>query len=823
MGARAWDFLGARRNARIVIPALSDSTPAQHGGSLLPAAGKPPVRVLLAVGVVCFATLLLEVALTRIFSAMMYYHFTFLVISLALLGLGSSGVYVYVRSHRFAGADVERELGWNARRFGLATLLMLAFLVTYPVADSGVRAGNVPLTSGVVLRLLLLVSLTVLSFFFAGMVVSLAVAAYRSHINNVYAYDLFGAACAAVLAGQLLRLVGGPPVVVLTAVAACAASALFLGRGGSRWLPAGGSAALFVASLATPLFALPSVKAEAGEQLFEGWNAFSRVTVMALRDEIREIQIDAAAATRISSLAATEDWKDSVSALGFALHQGRSADVLIIGPGGGMDVAHALRAGAASVTAAEINPLIANTIMRGRFLADTGGLYLDPRVRVAVEEGRSFVRRSRDRYDVIQASLVDTWASTSAGAFALTENSLYTVEAFDDYLGHLTDDGVVAMCRYYTGKDPETVRLTLLAAAALERRGVAPGQTRQHLYLAARKPLGVLLAKRLAFTTEELDRLDQLAREQDFEVALSPRSSGGSELQLLVDAGTASESVRGYALDISPPTDDRPFFFYFSRLRDVLDVSQQLSRRRLMNPALWVLAAITLSVTLLTVVFIFVPLLMYRLSALKSGGASAHLRRGIGLGYFALIGLAFMIVEIGLISKLVLFLGHPAHAFTTVVSAMLIGSATGALVSERWAGTRDGRLAFVAGVGSALAVVVAALVSDALRDAIVWPLAVRIAAGFVAAGLLGLLLGVMLPTGVRILSKSDPQLVPWAWGLNGGTSVIATVTGTVAAIHVGFTPTLLGGAALYVLAGACGAWLARLTVDSSLPRSPAAG
>jgi hypothetical protein len=205
---------------------------------------------------------------------------------------------------------------------------------------------------------------------------------------------------------------------------------------------------------------------------------------------------------------------------------------------------------------------------------------------------------------------------------------------------------------------------------------------------------------------------------------------------------------------------------------------------------------------------------------MRGGGRSDHLRRGVGLGYFALIGLAFMIVEIGLMQKLVLFLGNPTHAFTTVVSAILIGSASGALLAERWLRIGAGRLALLAGFSSALAVGLAAAASDALRAAIVWPLPLRVAVAFGAAAGLGLLLGVMLPTGVRLLSVHDRRIVPWAWGLNGGTSVIATVAGTVAAIHVGFTPTLLGGGALYALAGACGAWLARLVAAAAPEAEP---
>ena len=773
----------------------------------------PPRRALLGVSLVCFANLLLEVVLTRIFSAIMYYHFTFLAISLALLGLGASGVYVYVHADRFREGNVERELARYARRFAGAAVLTLTYVVANPVAETTQRAGDVGLSNFVVLRLILLILVTVLPFFYAGMVVSLAIATYRWSVNRVYAYDLFGAACAAVLAGLLLRGLGGPSAVILVAAMASLAAALFAGSGRLRWLPFLASTLLLLASTRAPLFALPPIKAEAGRLLFEAWNAFSRVTVVDLRPGVLEIQMDAAAATRVSSLDSVPPWSTAVSALGLTLFEGAGAEVLVIGPGGGLDVAHALQAGSRRVTAVDINPLITHTVMNERFVVESGGLYRDPRVELVTAEGRSFVRRSRQRYDLIQATLIDTWAATSAGAFALTENNLYTIEAFEDYFSRLTPRGVVAVCRYYRG-DPETVRLIALAAAALERRGIPAGRARDHLYVAWKRGLAVTLAKGTAFTPAEIERLDSASRASDFTVILSPRTTGETEIERLVDGGAGSVAVRGYPLDITPPTDDRPFFFYFGRASDLLDLTGQLSSPRLRNPTLWMLTVIALTMVVLVVVFVFVPLGMYRMSALGGGERLARRRHGLGLAYFALIGLAFMVVEIGLMQKLVLFLGHPTYAFVTVLSAMLLGGALGALLAEGWAAGNPGRLVLRAGAALSVLVVVAAFASDALRGAIVWPFAVRVAVAFLAAFGLGVVMGVMLPTGIRILSLRDGQIVPWAWGVNGGMSVIATVAATIASIHFGFTPTLLGGAVLYALAGLCG-WRVAILAESA--------
>src|SRR5262245_37352893 len=282
------------------------------------------------------------------------------------------------------------------------------------------------------------------------MVVSLALSYLRQDTNRVYAWDLAGAALAALLVGGVLSLVGGPSAVLVALALALLGAALFDGRGRARWLWPFAGAVVVLVNLALPVFRVPTtkgVKAEATR--FEQWNAFSRVTV----DDTRTIKIDASAATHVEDLRTLSPGMETheISALGHAMFDPPAATALIIGPGGGRDVLHALAAGVSRVTGVEINPIIAETIMTREYRDASGGLYLDPHVAIAVDDGRSFVRRSSEKYDIVQASLVDTWAATAAGAFALTENALYTVEAFDDYLDHLTDRGIVTMTRWHTG------------------------------------------------------------------------------------------------------------------------------------------------------------------------------------------------------------------------------------------------------------------------------------------------------------------------------------------------------------------------------------
>lgn len=766
----------------------------------------PDRRVLYGVAVICFANLLLEVLLTRIFSATMYYHFTFLAIALALFGLGASGVYVYVNADRFRPEHAREDMARYARRFAYATIVALVYVLANPIDILIVQGTNqVPIfTRRTLLQLLLLNGVTAVAFFNAGMIVALAIAHYRRHVDRVYFYDLGGAGLAALLLGPLLGVLGAPNLVLVVAVLAAIGGALFVPPRGVRgWGAIGVTGVLVLVNLAWPLIAVPTVKGVKAEKVvFEQWNVFSRVTV----DEANEIKIDASAATHISSLAALPKTRPDreITALAYSMIEGGPEHALIIGPGGGRDVLHALAAGTRKVTGVEVNPIIARTIMKERFAAESGGLYADPRVDVVVDEGRSYIRRSRERYDVIQASLVDTWAATAAGAFALTENTLYTLEAFDDYYEHLTDRGVVTMTRWATGGGGESARLLILAAGALERRGVAPDQARKHIYYAVKDSWGTMLAKRTPFTEPELSRLDAAVAAAGWKTVLSPRTDGSHALERFVDAGAWSRAVTGEREDLTPPSDDRPFFFYFVKARDLFNLKRHFApnsgRVSLNNPAIWILVAFG-AVLALTLVFILLPLIAHRATILRGRGRDDALARIAGLGYFAVIGLAFMLVEMALLQKFAFFLGHPSNALLVVLFSILVGTALGARLSGRIPPARRVRAVLACGLGLALLCGVYAFVlAPALRQWVAWPWIGRVLlSGGLVAGC-GVLMGFMLPLGVHLVSERHPDLVPWGWGLNGALSVLGTVGATIIAIHSGFTVTLVAGAIGYALA-----------------------
>ncbi|MFI5008579.1 MAG: hypothetical protein ACHQKZ_14125, partial [Solirubrobacterales bacterium] len=334
---------------------------------------------------------------------------------------------------------------------------------------------------------------------------------------------------------------------------------------------AAASAGLLAWNHATGTIGLREAKglSEAGN-LFSKWNSFSRVTVAETADPDRQlIMIDADAATILYRDAATSEkharQRDRIESLPY--HLGGRENVLIIGPGGGVDVIIARLFGARSVTAVEVNPLVARDVMSSEpFRSFSGKLYEQPGVRLVVDEARSFIRRSPEDYDLILGTMVDTWAATAAGAFALTENNLYTVEAFHDYLGRLTPDGVLSMTRWSQNPPDQLLRLVSIARVALRETGAADPS--RHLMLVRGRPedgqqlaTATFLLKKAPFTDPEIERAEAFASRQGFELLYTPSTRPAGPIKHLVEAADPGEFWRGFESDVSAPRDDRPFFF----------------------------------------------------------------------------------------------------------------------------------------------------------------------------------------------------------------------------------------------------------------------
>src|SRR4051812_36621501 len=575
-----------------------------------------------------------ELSLTRIFSVTMYYHFAFLAISIALFGLSASGVYVFLRRDAWRDVATESLLAWHAFAYTIVTAAALIVLVRLRVG-----LNYSPSNIGLMCVMYLL---SALPFFAGGAAISIAISRLTGSVNAIYAADLLGAGAGCLLLMPALNQFGAPGAIVISALLGLVAASCFVAPAARRRLALSTviCAAVVGAAAAAGAFRVSTTKGHEQDQvLFSKWNSFSRIGVYnqsaggswSLSDtykgaipDARLMDIDSAAATQI--IKSSGDERDvaylqyELTALGYRLFgtpiDGASAsasqrpadggfNALVIGTGGGRDLHSALVFGASSIDGVEINPIIVNDVMRGQFREYSGGVYDRPNVHITVEDGRSFVRRSPKQYDIIQASLVDTWAATAAGAYALSENSLYTVEAFDDYLDHLTDRGVLSISRWVV----DGVRLISLAQEAGARRGWNPAD---RLAIVQQDKVATFLLKKTPFTEADVSTLERAATDLGFAVLYLPgrpvRHFGDSrdDYARLMQATDRRAFYAGYPLDITPTTDDRPFFFNTTKLRNHAFVAPfaravGLRTERAVNPGAWATGGLTALLVLLAI------------------------------------------------------------------------------------------------------------------------------------------------------------------------------------------------------------------------------
>jgi len=763
------------------------------------AARRPAFGVVYAgVALTTASTLIFELALTRLFSVIFYYHFAFLAISIALFGLGAGGVVSYFFPQH--GPALYRRLGVVSASNALVTVLTLIWMLGRSGAISFTSLGSVFLAAS-------------LPFLLSGIVVSLAISETIQRVERVYFWDLTGAALGCLLLIPLLNLAGAPGAVLASALLSASASAVWFGLGRAvRGRAFGVALALVLIGLlvynkqARFLDLREAKGAPLRDEIFVRWNSFSRIAVQSRPSGGLTVVIDADATTGISQfdldhLTAADRAHLAAQGPGLVYHLRPAAKTLVIGAGGGWDVARALASGSRDVTAVEINPIIATTIMRQNFAAQSQRLYFRPEVRVVVEDGRTYVRRSPEKYQVLQATLVDTWASTAAGAFALSENNLYTVDAFVEDLDHLTPGGVLSFTRW--GFDPprESLRLVSLARAALTRLGqtdawrhvaVLREQTRK---LAGWGATDTVLIGRQPFTSDDLARIHQAAA--GFDTVYAPDAPGLTAFRDLLLAPDPQPFYDSYRFDVRPLTDDRPFFFYTVQPRDVWSFVRSFNRHsadykvNLALSSLFALVGVSAVATLVTL--LLPPLLV---------GARLPRERGVAwfLPYFLLLGAGYIIVQVGLIQKLILLLGHPTYALTVVVFSMLVSSGVGSFTSRALLHRRERRLRLVP-VAVAVAVSVLALAiapADAALAAA--PAFVRLLSAVLLVAPAGFLMGMPFPGGLAVLEAWQPSAVRWAWSMNAAASVLGSALSICCAIYFGLRTALFLGAACYLAA-----------------------
>jgi hypothetical protein len=762
-------------------------------------------RIYLGVFLISASVLMLELILTRIFSVKLYYHYAFMVISLALLGSGASGVYVYLFPEFFRPGRLEKQLFWASWLFAvsiplaLGLILHLDFQLDFTLRQLG--------------RIFLLYSIPAVPFFLGGFCISLAMTHLSANVSRLYGFDLAGAACGCLLVIPLLNYLGGPQAMLSITLSACLACWLFSSWGSSankrcRWLPLLVAAPVFGVLLGVsnhPLLKIEYVKGRSeGEPLFSRWNSFSRITVVQVDNDPQNtwIIMDGDAGTLLPRFDGDlERWsflKTKVSSLAYQLKS--DAKTLIIGPGGGIDVLSALVFENRRITGVEINPIIVNNVMRGHFREFTGNLYFRPEVRIYVDEARSFIRKTQEQYDIIQATLVDTWAATAAGAFALTENNLYTVEAFKDYFSKLKSDGILTFTRWNLDPPQQDLRLVSLTRSAMEELGMPHPENSIMVVRERRQREAVastFLFKKSGFTDNEVKTVEAVSRANSFDLLYTPQTRPNNPFVQLVTTDTLEDFYLNYPYDVSPPRDNRPFFFHTVRLRDMWRSLFLSWESKKTNVGVLVLILVSIAASVLVLVFILVPLCWFRRSVFR---ARRDLRE---VTYFICLGFAFILVEITLIQKFILFLGPPVYALGVVLFSMLLFSGLGSFFSRRLIAVPFHQsIRKVCLLLAALVVIYLFALPYFLYHLVGFSMLHK---AFLVIALqmpLSFLMGMPMPLGIRRLHHSSVQLIPWAWGMNGSASVLGSIVTVLIAINAGFDQALLTAVGFYVLAAA---------------------
>ncbi len=744
--------------------------------------------------------MILELSLTRIFSVVFYYHLAFLAISIALFGLGAGGVFSYVVSARPGSLYVK--LGALALADSLCVVGSLWFILSRPANPGNFTLAAVYFASA-------------LPFFLAGTVVSIAISEAIDRVDHAYFFDLAGAAAGCLLLVPFLELFGGPNTLIAAGVLFAISSAIWFNQAGAFRRRA---MAVLVSLLLVGLMVVNGrtgrvldIHVAKGQALpdekFVAWNGISRIGVSQTGGGW-SIVIDADAATGISPY----DW-DHLSDQDRAqlLHQGPGfpyamrpgAKALVIGPGGGYDVARALASGSHDITAVEINPIIANDVMRDKFARESHYIYSHPGVQLHIEDGRSFVRRSDQKYQMLQATLVDTWASTAAGAFALSENNLYTTDAFTDYLEHLTDDGLLAFTRWGFEPPRESLRLLSLAMAALPR--VGESDPARHVMVVREDTakikgwgaLDTVLISRKPFTQADVDHARTLIATGHLDEVYLPGDPPSNAFGQLLLAPDPQTFWRDYPFDVSPVSDDRPFFFYTVQPRDLwnyLTTANRASADFKVNravPLLFGLMAVSISATAL---ILLLPRLLLGTRLPKQKGVISF------LWYFICLGAGYILIQVALIQKFVLLLGHPTYALVVIVFSMLVASGAGSYFSRRIIADEDGRLMRVLWAIALFVIALAFGARPLSQAAAAWPLPAKMLITVLAIAPAAFLMGMPFPTGLRRLEERHPPSIRWAWSLNAAASVLGSAGAIFLAIYIGLRATLLVGGLLYVCA-----------------------
>ena len=762
-------------------------------------------RRLLFAGIflVALSGLVLEVSITRIFSAAIWYHFAFVAVSVALVGLGASGLVVHHRVTKLKGKWAENLTIYSA--WGITIFIPITLFVMHALASQ-------------VIYLPLYMVLFSVPFFLIGIIISAAFNAFASVAGRLYAADLIGASAGALLVVLFLVLTGGEGSTLIVGLISAISATLFsrITKNikktiGSLMLVAFAISLIFI-NYATQIFAIPTdptaqkdlpiyLREHPGSKIVKTeWNSFSRIDVVEGGEGgeglVAKVFIDGGAGTNIISWDGSTESRQELSTwmqyLPFKMMQ--DPKVLVIGSGGGRDVVASLVSGSKDVTSVEINPIIYDTVKS--YGDRAGNVYSHQYVRPHVDEGRSFITRSSEKYDIIYVPFVDTWASVSSGGLSVSENFLYTLEGFQQYYDHLTERGKIVTVRWLI----DAPRFISTYAKLLEQNGIPQDQLHRHLMMVTSDSytqdpsVTMVVFSKSPFTDEEISFLSQSFSQYDYKPILVPEQVMREPYDALLSGDITLEQFYNlFDTKAYPVTDDNPYFLSFEKpLPPVVEV--------LLYASIGIVA-----------IFLLVPFAWIRRrrgereagGGEEEGGISIN-KSEIGIRtvipYFAALGVGFILIELALLQKLILFMGNPTMTFALLLFTILISSGGGSLVSSRIAKNNMRNLIFVIGGIAGLGVLYVFSLPSIIYSALAEPIEIKAAISIGVLAPIGFLMGMPLPTGMRLLKVHRPDFIPWMWAINGAFSVLGAVLAIALGIMYGSSFAMILGVLVYLIA-----------------------
>lgn len=783
-------------------------------------AGKTVTAFYVALALLCANTLMYEIVLTRLLSVLCWYYLAFVSISMAMFGMTAGALLTQVRAEWFDGQGISTRLAQATFAMAVSMPVALIILLAVPL---GISFAVQTLFS-----FLLVSAVIAVPFFFSGVAVCLSLTRSPFPVGRVYFADLFGAAAGCLGAVALLSMIDAPSAIfVISGLLFISAAAYAAYAGDSRIRRRSyqyAVAVLIVAALNTstlhgiqPIWAKGKIDPRVGLAA-EVWNPISKVRAVgptikemefwgpspltpASKVEAIDLDIDNDASTEMLRFQGTlkpyEALRFDVTSLGSQLRAGGSA--AIIGVGGGRDVMTCAVNGFHRIVGIEVNSAIVklDTKRFGWF----SRFDLIPGFELHNDEGRSFLTRSHEKYDMIQASLVDTWAATAAGALALAENSLYTVDAWKIYYDHLNPDGLVTFSRWYIGSQAEqSYRLVSVAWAMLLSEGVA--EPWSNITLVSSGRVATILVSRQPFSNDDLRKLHSIADEKQFTILLAPdQPSSVPELRSITATHTLAElnNLRYEGnYDYSPVFDSSPYFFNGVRLSKVPHLITDKTEHGGSLRALFFVFGFMIAAAILVIVTIALPLPHWT----RRPGATAPPLAG-AIIYFMGIGLGFMLVEMAMMQQLSIFLGHPIYSLAIVLAGLIFSAGIGSLASDRFplrssAASRLPALIVCAGLLGYTIVVIPVIhrfIADVLWQRATLSLSLLAPPGF--------LMGFCFPVGLRQLKQIDQEdNLPWMWAVNGAAATLGSFLAMLISMETSITTCVLTGAVCYLVAGA---------------------